>query len=292
MLSSSRNSVTQCALWGGLLSWWRIQLLTSFRHFLRICINNCLRIVVYYSMLILCWKDRCVDKSSPCSQKTPPTGPSPLISAAKLSDVFVFLFAARSYFHIWVCGRCGESMICWQWSFSHKTCNPNLEVSLGSPQSTRDETPLAFAWANEESTQSTRVSFWVSVSVSIQFSDTFGMFKRLANVLVDKYWSSSMMTATVLVLILVTKVLGIPTDFRQSLNSLCHCLMLKLWYDLRNHTQSLFGADGTPNTALWWEGCGLHFAAANSYCFSLYNNLRGTLQPTECQFWLAAFCCR
>ncbi len=40
MLSSSTNSVTQFVLKGGVLSWWRIQLLTSFGHFLWIRSNN------------------------------------------------------------------------------------------------------------------------------------------------------------------------------------------------------------------------------------------------------------
>ncbi len=60
------------------------------------------------------------------------------------------------------------------------------------------------------------------------------MFKRLANVLEDTCRLSSMMEATVLVLILVTEVLGLPhsdaswTDFQLSLNSISHFLMLEL----------------------------------------------------------------
>ncbi len=46
MLCSSKVSVTQCTLWGSMLSWYRIQLFTSSGRFLRMCSNNYLRIVV------------------------------------------------------------------------------------------------------------------------------------------------------------------------------------------------------------------------------------------------------
>ncbi len=45
----------------------------------------------------------------------------------------------------------------------------------------------------------------------------------------------------------------------------------------------MFGADGAPNTALWWGSRGMRFAVADPYRFS-DDYLRGTLQPAECQF--------
>ncbi len=106
------------------------------------------------------------------------------------------------------------------------TCNPDLKVSSGSPWATRDNIPFVPMWTNEESLWNTL--FILSFCISIWFTDIFDMFKRLANVLMDKCRLFSMMEATVLVLILVTEVLGLShldaswTDFWSCLNSLCH----------------------------------------------------------------------
>ncbi len=54
------------------------------------------------------------------------------------------------------------------------------------------------------------ICFILSSCIGIRFTDIFDTFKRLANVLVDKCRSSSIMEAMVLVLISVTKVLALP----------------------------------------------------------------------------------
>ncbi len=91
-----------------------------------------------------------------------------------------------------------------------------------------------YSGVSQRRTHMEHTHFILSSYVSTWFTDIFDMFKRLANVLLDKCRSSLMMEAMVLVLISVTKVLGLPhrgalwTDFRPSLNYLCHFLMLKL----------------------------------------------------------------
>ncbi len=85
--------------------------------------------------------------------------------------------------------------------------------------------------------------FILSSCIGIWFTDIFDAFERFTNIIVDRRRSSSMIKATVLVLISVTDVLGLQhcgalwTDFQLSLTSLCHFSMLKL---LRHWSPKVF----------------------------------------------------
>ncbi len=87
------------------------------------------------------------------------------------------------------------------------TLSQYLEVSSGSRGPTGDEVPLFLCkqMRNPHGTHTFHFEFVCQYLVHI-----FDMFKRLADVLVDKFCSCSMMETMVLVFISVTKVLGLP----------------------------------------------------------------------------------